>query len=120
MSIETKEKDTRTYWSDCEQVFFTCGKGYGLTEQLSTICLGSEDEVKKALDTGGLTGEFTLVQRQVLMGILEYRKELSSEQSGAIIKRPGAVRSRPSGTVKRRKANLRHHQVRKRVALHSP
>ena len=118
MSTETKEKDTRTYWSECEQVFFTGGKGYGLTEQLSSIYLGSEDAVKTALDTGELTGEFTPVQRQILSGIQEYRKELFSEQPN--IKRPGAVRSRPSGAVKRRKANLRHYQVRKRVALHSP
>ena len=38
--------DAKNYWSECGQVFFCDGKGYGLTDTLQTICLGNEDDIK--------------------------------------------------------------------------
>ena len=41
------DKETKDYWSECGQIFFYSGKGYGLTDRLQTVCLGSEDDIKK-------------------------------------------------------------------------
>ena len=68
-------KEPKDYWSECGQVFFHYGKGYGLTDSLQTICLGNEDDIKKFFQTGELNNELTPTQRQVLTGILDYRKE---------------------------------------------
>ncbi len=69
------DKKTRDYWSECVQIFFHYVKGYGLTEDLNLICLGNEDDVDKCFETGQLSDEFNPTQRQVLNGILDYRKE---------------------------------------------
>ena len=74
--VKTKTPNqARDHWSECGQVLFCNGKGYGLTPELRTICLGNEDDIKKFLDTGELNNELNPTQRQVLSGILEYRKE---------------------------------------------
>lgn len=70
--LSEKVKD---YWSECGQVFFCGGKGFGLTDTLQTICLGSEDDIKKFFETGELNHELNPTRRQVLNGILDYRKE---------------------------------------------
>lgn len=67
--------EPKDHWSDCGQIFFHYGKGYGLTDSLETICLGDEDDIKKFLETGELNNEFHSTQRQVLKAILDYRKE---------------------------------------------
>jgi len=67
------EKEQRDYWSDCGQIFFHYGKDYGLTPDLRSICLGEEEDIKKIFDTGELNSKLNPTQRQVLMGILEYR-----------------------------------------------
>lgn len=69
------DKEPKDYWSECNQIFFHYGKGYGLTDTLQTICLGNEDDIRKFLDTGELSNELNPTQRQVLSGILDYRKE---------------------------------------------
>lgn len=69
------EKEPKDYWSECGQIFFCYGKGYGLTDTLRTICLGNEDDIRKFLDTRELNNELNSSQRQVLSGILDYRKE---------------------------------------------
>ena len=69
------ERETKDYWSECGQIFFTGGHGYGLTSQLRTICLGKEEDIKKFLETGELNGKLNPMQKQVLGGILEYRQE---------------------------------------------
>ena len=57
--MSEKPKD---YWSECEQIFFHHGKGYGLTETLETVCLGKEEDILKALETGELSvvGQFEI------------------------------------------------------------
>ena len=65
----------RNYWSDYGEVFFCDGKGYGLTDTLQTICLGTADDIKKFFETGELNNELNPTRRRVLNGILDYRKE---------------------------------------------
>ena len=69
------EKEHKYYCSECGQVFFCDGKGFGLTDTLQAICLGKEDDINKFFETGELNNGFNPTQRQVLMAILEYRKE---------------------------------------------
>ena len=117
MVTDAKEK-TKAIWSEDGQVFFTDGYGWGLTKELETICLGKEEDIKSYFETGEMAKELNPLQRQVLADIAEYRKELLSGESGADIKRPGAIRSRPARTVKCRTANLKHSTLRKRIAIH--
>ncbi len=69
------DKETRDYWSDCGQVFFCDGKGYGLAETLETVCLGKEEDILKALETGELPDCLTSKERKALAWVIEYRKE---------------------------------------------
>lgn len=112
------EKETRDYWSDYGQIFFHYGKGYGLTPELKTICLGREEDIKKFFDTGELNNQLNLTQRQVLRQVFEYRQELKDNGRTVEIKRPGNFRSRPTRTFKRRAANTRQAKARKRVPVH--
>ena len=67
--------EVKDRWSDCEQVFFCNGWGWGLTQDLQSVCLGKEEDVQLELDTGELKPDLNTLQRQILSGILEYRKE---------------------------------------------
>ncbi len=69
------EKEKRDYWSDCGQVFYCDGNGYGLANTLQTVYLGSEDNIKKFFETGELNDGLNSIERQVLLDIIEYRKE---------------------------------------------
>ncbi len=99
-----QQKEPKGRWSDCGQIFFCDGKGYGLTEGLRTICLGSENDIKKFFETGELNDKATPIQRQVLAAILDYRKEEGYGQSdtgGAGMERAanyGASRRKPKAT----------------------
>jgi len=111
------EKEKRDYWSDCGQVFFLDGYGWGITDSLQTISLGKEDDIKKFFDTGELNNELNPTQRQVLTGILEYRKEQGigrTDTRAADMERAGnngASRHKPKAT--------RQSTPRKRLALRS-
>jgi len=111
-------KEHRDHWSDCGQVFFTGGVGYGLTDQLKTIPLGHETDILEAFKTGELPDYLKLLQRQVLSSILEYRGEVSADGTTAQVKRPSAVRSRPARAIKRRAAVIRHAAQRKRTTIY--
>lgn len=65
----------KDYWSDCGQVFFTGGNGYGLNENLRMVCLGAESDILNFFKTGKLTEDLDPDQRRVLLGIREYRQE---------------------------------------------
>ena len=84
-------KEHRDYWSDCGQIFFHYGKGYGLTSNLLSICLGMEDETNKFFETGELRNNLHSMQRQTLMEILDYRKEqgIGTDIGGASVERAG-------------------------------
>lgn len=98
---QPKRKD---HWSEDGQVFFCDGKGYGLTDTLHPICLGEEDDIKKFFGTGELNNNLKPIQKQVLVEILDYRKEEGYGQSdtgGAGMERAanyGAVRGKQKTT----------------------
>jgi len=113
------DREPRDYWSDCGQVFFHYGKGYGLIPELRSICLGEEQDILNALSSGKIKEDLTPLQRQVLVSIMEYRKELNSGKSEANIRRPSSIRSKSARTLKRRAASPRQSAPRKRLPLHS-
>ncbi|MFC1970465.1 hypothetical protein ACFLV0_00785 [Chloroflexota bacterium] len=119
MAANSKEKQFMSYWAEPGgQVFFDDGWGWGIDEELRTICLGREEDIKSFFETGELKGETHPKQRQILNEIREYRKELLNGEQRANIKKRITIRSRPAGTVKRRTANRRHLKKRERVAVH--
>ena len=83
------DKELRDRWSECGQVSFHCGRGYGLTHSLQTICLGSEDDIQKFFETGELSNELTPEQGEVLTRILDYRKENGFGARTADLERAG-------------------------------
>ena len=70
------KRELRDHWSEDGQIFYTYGKGYGLNQKLETICLGLEEDIEDYLSTGEVSEHFNPIQRKILAGILEYRKEL--------------------------------------------
>ncbi len=112
------EKEPKATWSDCDQVFFTGGKGWGLTDSLQTICLGKEEDIKKFLETWELNPDLRPVQRQVLLEIQNYKKERLEDGRKPELKGSRDVRSRPARTTKRRTARIRQPSARKRIPVH--
>jgi len=106
--------EPRNYWSDCGQVFFCDGKGYGLTDTLQTICLGKEDDIKKFFETGELSKELNPTQRQVLVQIQEYRKG-----EGIGIREADMVGASTNGASRHKPKATRQSTPRKRLALRS-
>jgi len=105
MVTESKRQpEPKDYWSEDGQIFFHYGKGYGLTENLRTICLGNENDIKKFFSTGEINKELNSTQIQVLTEIQEYRKEEGYGQpdtGGAGVERAanyGAVRGKQKTT----------------------
>jgi len=108
-------KEPRDYRSECGQIFFHYGKGYGLTDTLQTICLGSEDDIRKFFDTGELNNELNPTQRLVLNGILDYRKE---QGIGTTDTRAGDMeRAGNNGASRRKPKAVRLPAIRKRLPL---
>jgi len=108
-------KEPKDYRSECGQIFFHYGKGYGLTDTLQTICLGNEDDIKKFFQTGELNKELNPAQRQVLIGILDYRREQgigTTDTRAADMERAGN-----NGASGRKPKAARLPTVRKRLPL---
>jgi len=110
-----QQKELKGRWSDCGQVFFEGGDGYGLTATLQTICLGKEDDIKKFFETGELKNELAPIQRQVLAEILDYRKEEGYEQPDT--SRAGVERAANYGAVRGKQKTTRSLASRKRFPL---
>jgi len=113
---ESKQpKEPKGRWSDCGQIFFEGGEGYGLTATLQTICLGNENDIKKFFSTGELNNKLKPIQKQVLVEIQEYRKEEGYGQpdtGGA-----GMERAANSGAVRGKQKTTRSLASRKRFPL---
>jgi len=112
------EKEPKDYWSDCEQVFFTGSKGYGLTENLQNICLGKEEDIKKFLDTGEVSNSFNSMQLEVLNQILIFRQEEGIGQSTT--RAADMERAGDDGTSRRKPKATRLLTARKRLPLRPP
>jgi hypothetical protein len=108
----------REYWSECEQVYFLDGWAWGLTEKCQRICLGKEPDIKEFLDTHIIPDDLPAQHRQVLAWIKEYREENGFGKQRYQPKKPGHIRSRPIGTVKRRAASIKQAPARRRVTVH--
>lgn len=112
------EKETRDYWSECRQIFFHYGIGYGITPELKTVPLGKEEDIQKALNSGGLNSDLTSLQKQVLVSIMEYRKEEgigTTATRGTDMERAG-----DNGTSRRKPKAIRLLTLRKRLSLRPP
>lgn len=101
-------------WSDCGQIFFIDGYGYGLKPNLTTIYLGEEADIGEMLKTGKVWDATPPIRKQVLNDILEYRKELELGNTGTTdMERDGT-----SGTSRHREENIRQIKKRGRVPIH--
>ena len=108
-------KEYKDYWSDCGQVYFHYGKGYGLAENLHSVCLG--EEANRILETGELPGDITPDERWALNYILNYRRGNGyGEQpdNGAI----SVERTSPMRTTGNREKDIRPAKVRQRATIH--
>lgn len=89
----------RDYWDDTGQIFFTGSKGFGLTSDLATVCLGAESEVLTFLNGGALPREINRAAVEVLEWIKELKiKELLNGQADRTI--PATERNYQSGARK--------------------
>ena len=112
------EKEPRDYWSDCGQVFFHYGKGYGVTDTLQNICLGNESDIKKLLDTGEASDSFNHKQLEVLKQIIIFRRE---EGIGTTATRAADMeRAGDNGASRRYQKAARLLTARKRLPLRPP
>ena len=112
------EKEPKDYWSEDDQIFFHYGKGYGLTENLQSICLGKEEDILDMLNTGVLKDNLTPAQREALMWVIEYRKEQgigTTDTRAADMERAG-----DNGASRRKPKATRLFTARKRFPLRPP
>ena len=70
--MSDKQKE---YWSDCNQVYFLDGWGWGFTEKGQRICLGKEEDILRFFEVRQLNGHLHPEQKDALNWILQYRKE---------------------------------------------
>jgi hypothetical protein len=111
----SKQTETRDYWSECGQVFFLDGWGWGFTEKGQRICLGKEEDILRFFKTGELNGDLHPRQKEELKWILEYRKEQGYGESatGAA----GMERKGDNGATRRKPKATRSLTSRKRIPL---
>jgi hypothetical protein len=72
-----KPRGESWYWSDCGQVQFIDGRGYGIDVTGRTLDIGREADILKAFATGEIASDLCLDRAKILKGILKYRKELT-------------------------------------------
>lgn len=111
-----KDNKPKDHWSECGQVFFHYGKGYGLTKELKSIPLGSEEDIKKYFETGELSKQLRPIQKELLEEILHYRKE----QGIGNIGRTGMERGDNHGASRRKSKATRQLTPRKKLPLYLP
>ncbi len=112
--------ETKDYWSDCGQVYFNYGKGYGLAENLHSVCLGEEECINRILETGELPDDITLDQRWALNYILNYRRENGyGEQPDDGTSKGCLVGAGNDGTSRCKQKATRQSTPRKRLTMRS-
>ena len=122
---ETREalkeaKVTRDYRSDCGQILFHYGKGYGLAENLHSVCLGEEECINKILETGELPDDITPDERWALNYILNYRRENGyGEQPDTGTRETDLVGAGNDGTSRGKQEAISPLKKRKRFPLHT-
>ena len=113
--MSDKQKD---YWSECEQVFFLDGWGWGSTEKGQRICLGREEDILRFFKTGELNGDLHPRQKEELKWILEYRKEEGFGESNT--RTAGLERKGNNGAIGRKPKATRSLTSRQRIPLRPP
>lgn len=98
----------RDYWSECGQVFFLDGWGWGLTEKGPRIPLGSEVEILQFFKDGIIAPDTDPILREALNFIKEYRNENGFTSD---------VGSRSARVAKHREASVRQAKTRKEPAI---
>ena len=117
MSPSKNIEQSKDYWSECELIYFTDSKAWGVDEDGSTWCLGREPDVLRSMETGELPDYLTLKERQTLSSTLQLRKEILSNEPKEYTPRD-SVRGRSTRTFKRRQANIRQTPKRRALALY--
>ena len=107
------DKKPNDHWSECGQVFFHYGMGYGLTKELRNILLGSEEDIKKYFETGKPSDQLRPKQKELLKEILDYRKE----QGIGDIRTTGMERASNHGATRRKSKATRPFTSRQRLPL---
>ena len=90
--------EAKNYWSECGQISFCSGEGFGLTHTLQTVCLGGEDAIKKFFETGELNDKFTPEQKAYLS---QLKEDYYGDTGTASVERGstnGASRRNPKAT----------------------
>jgi hypothetical protein len=103
----------KDYWSDCSQICFLDGYGWGVTDTGDRICLGREADILNCFKTRELNEDLHSKQREVLMQIQEYREEngFGDVRAESVV---GESAARPS---RNRQKNTRHLETGKRTAI---
>lgn len=70
----------RDYWDDTGQIFFTEGKGYGITPTLAGVCLGKEHEILSYLEGGDYPLNITNAACDELERVKELKETLENER----------------------------------------
>jgi len=104
-------------WSTGGQILFLGDYAWGLDENLKTICLGLEIDVRRAIANPKLKSSFPTINSIIAQERI-LQKELENEESHPNLRRPGSVRGKPARAFKRRAANPKQTAPRKRAALH--
>jgi hypothetical protein len=112
-----KDDKPKDNWSECGQVFFHYGVGYGITKDLKNIYLGSEEDINHYFETGELNNQLNTKQKALLEEILEYRKE---QGIGTDVGRPSVERTGDHGASRHKSKAIRSVTSRKRPPLRSP
>ena len=112
------DKEPKDHWSECGQIFFHYGVGYGSTKELRRITLGSEEDIQVYFETGKLNDQLYPVQKEVLQEILYYRKEQGIGQS--IIRTTDMERAGNNGASRHKSKAVRPFTARKRLPLRPP
>ena len=112
------EKISKLYWSECRQICFVDGKGYGLTDTLQTICLGCETDIKKFLEVGEVSNSLSPKQLEVLRQIQIFRREEGIGTTGT--RTADMERAGDNGASRRKPKAARLLTVRKRLPLRPP
>ena len=89
--------EAKNYWSECGQISFCSGEGFGLTHTLQTVCLGGEDAIKKFFETGESDG-FSPEQKAYLS---QLKEDYYGDTGTASVERGstnGASRRNPKAT----------------------
>jgi hypothetical protein len=111
-------KDDRDSWSDCGQVNYISGSGWGLTSTLKSVCLGNQADIEKALKDGKVPGDATPIQRDAWKWILEYRRSEGYGSKAELFKPRNFIRSGDARAFKSRKATIRQNPKRKAPPVH--